>query len=132
MSINLKQGLRKRSELANIETTTIADMMKVVEADEFELVENAEGVKFLHLLNTENEEYFSIKVGKKVKSTAKGEKLVSDLIQNYTVYCGESDPDKYSGNMWFTFGPEPSGNEPIVKVSAAKIMKGLQRANAAQ
>ena len=127
MSINLKQGLRKRSELANIETTTIADMMKVVEADEFELVENAEGTKFLHLLNTETEEYFSIKVGKKVTSTAKGEKLVSDLIQNYTVYCGETE-----NGMWFTFGPEPSSNEPIVKVSAAKIMKGLQRANAAQ
>lgn len=125
--IDLKKGLRKRSEMAVIETTTVTDLVKAANADEFRLVENAEGTRFLHILDSDSEDYYSVKVGKKVTSTAKGEKLIADLIQNHTVYCGETE-----NGMWFTFGPEPSSNEPIAVVSIAKLMQGLKRSNAAQ
>ena len=124
---DLKKGLRKRSEMATIETTTVKDLVKAANADEFRLVENAEGTKFVHILNTDTEDYYTIKVGKKVTSTAKGEKLIADLIQNHTIYCGETE-----NGIWFTFGPEPSTNEPVAVVSVEKLMKGLQRSNAAQ
>jgi len=110
----------------------ITDLIKAIGADEFRLVQNAAGKYFVHVLNSKTTEYFPIGVSSKISTNNKGEDLVAEMIRDYSIFYGESDPDKYSGNAWFTFGPKPTSRPPMVTVSIEKLMKGVQRTSVVQ
>lgn len=113
----LENGIRKIGQ-TDIKRTNVAEMIEAVTADSFNLVENAEGRKFLHILNSETEEYFSVKVGDKVDSKKKGKDLIADLLANYTIYCGATE-----NGTWFTFGPVGATGEAIATLTSEELKR---------
>lgn len=117
---DLKLGLRTRSEAAVIETADINDMISFIKADTLEIVENKEGVQYLHVVNSTNpDEYFTIKVGAKVTGLPTGQAMIPALVDNFTIYTGLREVDN---TLWFTFGPEPTSREAVVKMSVAELL----------
>lgn len=114
----LKSGVRKLGAGANIVRQGVEDMIDAIKADNFKLVSNAEGTRYLHIINTKKEEYFTIKVGKKVESgKRKGEDLIKFLLSECVIYAGTTE-----NGIWFTFGPEPGDNEPEAEISLKDLM----------
>ena len=118
--VDLKLGLRTRSQAAAIETADINDMIGFIKADSLEVVENKEGVQYLHLFNSSDvDKYFTIKVGAKVTGLPSGKAMIPALIDNFTIYTGIREADN---TLWFTFGPEPTGNAPVVTMTVAELL----------
>lgn len=115
---DLKLGIRKLGAANNILRQGVEDMIDEIKADTFKVVSNAEGTKYVHLLNSATEDYFSIKVGKKVITKKKGADLIKELFENCVVYTGVTD-----NGVWFTFGPVGEAGEAEVEISLADLKK---------
>lgn len=102
---------------SSILTSGVKDMIDEISADGFRLVENAEGTKYLHIVNSGDEKYFSIKVGKTVDSKKRGNDLITDLISNYVVYCGATE-----NGTWFTFGRVGATGDPIAEMTLKQLV----------
>ena len=113
---DLKDGVRKLGA-NNILTQGVEDMIDAIKADTMRLVHNAEGTKYLHILNNKTEEYFSVKVGAKVTSRKKGEDLITDLVENHIIYTGVTE-----NGVWFTFGPAGEVGEADAEISLKELM----------
>jgi len=114
---DLKNGIRKVGA-TNILNQGIEDMIEEVKADSLKLVLNAEGTRYVHILNSETGEYFSVKVGKSVTSKKKGAELIADLVENHVVYCGTTE-----NGTWFTFGNVGTTGEAEAEISLKDLMK---------
>ena len=113
---DLKLGVRKLGA-NNILTQGVEDMIEVVGANTMRLVHNAEGTKYLHIINSKTEEYFSVKVGAKVTSRKKGEDLIADLVENHIIYTGVTE-----NGVWFTFGPAGEVGEADAEISLRDLL----------
>lgn len=118
---NLKDAVRTAQSAETLETVDIVDVIKFVKGVDFQLVKSNDGVEYLHVVN-KNSEYISLKVGNKVSLTEDEPKeRVTELINDYIIYCGESD-----NGPWFTFGPEPRGRETVTVSIASVLGKGFK------
>jgi len=117
---NIKDGVRNAKNSAIL--TTVEDMIDAIDADSFRLVERNEGGTYLHVFNSETGDYFPIKVGSKVEELPEGKAAIKTLVNDYVIYCGQSDATKYSGNAWFTFGLPATGNEPLATMTVKELL----------
>lgn len=116
---NLKSGVRQAQELGSLQTVNLTEMIDHIGATDFRIVTNGKGKTYLHLVNGENKNYFSIGLGKSVKESDKeGVELIKELINTYVIYTGINEE---SGKAWFAFGTEPTEREAM-EVSLASVL----------
>lgn len=114
---DLANGVRKIGE-SNILRKGIDELIDAIKADNFKMVNNTEGTRYVHVINDRSGEYFSVKVGKSVVSRLRGEALLKDLLENHVIYTGVTE-----NGVWFTFGVAGATGEPEVEISLADLMK---------
>ena len=129
MAFNFEAFVRKQAEMPELQTVNFEQLAVDFKAVNVRIVENKEGTKFLHLIAA-NGDYISTKIGAKVKLTEEGTGALRELINNYQLYYGVSDSVKYSGNAYMTWGPMPSGNEPLVEISIKALMASMKASGA--
>jgi hypothetical protein len=122
---NIKAALRTAAPALELETVTVTDIAQETGAIDVRLVAHAgTGNSYVHFVN-DQEEYLSVKVGKKCDVSGPAEKQIADLINNYLIYTGTGD-----NGTWFTFGPKASA-QPTKTVSLASIL-GKQKLEGAK
>lgn len=118
---DFKQFVRKQADIQPLQHVAFDQLVSDFKAVNIRMVENKEGVKFLHVIAA-NGDYISTRIGAKVRLVEEGTAALKELIDNYLLYFGVSE----EGNNWMTWGPAPSNNEPLVEISIADLMKSMK------
>ena len=119
----LEKGLRLQSAAPVLQTTTAAEIAKITGAVKARLVMDTKfACERLHFVNKDGN-YISVKVGATCELTKEGDERVAELINNYTIYCGDKDQDgNPTESPWFTFGKQPAPKDPIAEVNLSELL----------
>ena len=140
MSFELKSAVRRIGEPSNLATVEPKELIEFIGADELRLVRRNTGEVYLHMANSVNKEYFTIKLGKKVGVLDEGREI-PQLIRDYKIYVSKTfaqqaeeelalkekrEPNLAGFMPVFTFGPVGVPTEPVATMKVADLMKQLK------
>lgn len=122
---NYQKFVRTQADITPLQSVNFEELVKDFKATDLRVVANKNGTKFLHVVNSAGD-YISTKIGNRVRLHEDGIAMIRELLDNYILYYGESDPNEFSGNAWMTWGPAPASNEPLVQISIADLRKNIK------
>ena len=106
--MDYKSALRTASAAAQLETVSFAELVKAIGCKKLRVppIHAATGNQYVHLV-TADDQYVSIKVGKKCELTSsEPNAMLKELVVDFIIYTGET-----ANGLWFTFGPEATAGE---------------------
>jgi hypothetical protein len=116
-TFNLASAVRQQTDAAQLQTLDLEDLIDHVQATDLQIViDKKRSTERLQVVGPKG--YLSVRIGDKVDLTETGVARIRELVDNYHIYCGISD----DGHPWMTFGPEPTGNEPVATVKVATFL----------
>jgi hypothetical protein len=116
-TFNLAAVVRQQKDAAQLQTLDLEDLIDHVKATDLQIIiDKKRSTERLQIVGPEG--YLSVRVGDNVDLTETGKNRIKELVDNYHIDCGISD----AGNPWMTFGPAPTGNEPVATVSVAEFL----------
>ena len=108
----IKSGLRLKKDAVELKSTTLENIMDVVEATNIQVVQRLSGDEQLLVENAAGD-YVSIRINNKF--IPHGTPIVE--LFAYPVYTGISD----AGNQYFTLSRKAEGNKPLQSMTVAEI-----------
>lgn len=118
MSNILQQGIRTAGS-SSLQTVSIVDLINHINAVDFRLVTDGDGIERLHVV-APDESYYTIKVGDSATISGEDGDRIKSVINSNVIYCGVTE-----NGAWFTFGKKPSNNAKSFKVSVASLMASV-------